>query len=478
MLTTYLGFALGAVNTLFLFTYFLSKSEYGLVGYVTSTATILSPVVAFGVHHTFIRFHSRYDDSGEQSRFHFMLLLLPLLTIIPMTFIGIVAYEALVRWLSRENEIVGEYVWLIFITAIAMAYFEIAYAWARVHLRTVAGNFLKEVFHRAGVMALLGMMYLEWIDFKQLMYGIFIVYFLRMVLMLASAFVVYRPVLRMGFPTDRFEILRYSLYILVSGSVASLMIDLDKFMINQYLPIGEIAVYNVAIFTATVIAIPYRAMYQIVSPLTAQYINQRKESDLHRLYHQSTVNIYLISVIIFILIVSNATQLYRLLSDESYAAGISVLMIVSVVKLSDALVGISNAILFNSVYYRTILYLGIGLVLAGIGLNSWLIPIFGINGAAIATLIAFLFYNILKIIVVYQKFKLHPFSPEVLRTSVFAVLMLLVFIGFDFSFHPLVNIVLKSFSILIISFLVIIYGRLSNDFLERFRKILKLKKGD
>nr|WP_231552301.1 hypothetical protein [Capnocytophaga canimorsus] len=44
ILTTYLGFAIGAINTLFLFTYFLSKSQYGLVSYITSTATIfISP---------------------------------------------------------------------------------------------------------------------------------------------------------------------------------------------------------------------------------------------------------------------------------------------------------------------------------------------------------------------------------------------------------------------------------------------------
>ena len=45
VVATYLGFAIGALNTLFLFTYFLSKAQYGLVSYVTSTATILSPFI-------------------------------------------------------------------------------------------------------------------------------------------------------------------------------------------------------------------------------------------------------------------------------------------------------------------------------------------------------------------------------------------------------------------------------------------------
>ena len=62
VIATYFGFAIGALNTLFLFTYFLSKSEYGLVSYVTSTATILSPLIAFGVHNTLIRYYTAYQD--------------------------------------------------------------------------------------------------------------------------------------------------------------------------------------------------------------------------------------------------------------------------------------------------------------------------------------------------------------------------------------------------------------------------------
>ena len=167
VIATYFGFAIGALNTLFLFTYFLSKSEYGLVSYVTSTATILSPLIAFGVHNTLIRYYTAYQDKKEQARFSLMLCFLPLLIIVPATFIGVSCYEEIAQWLSAKNEEVRPYVLLIFLTSVVMAYFEMAYAWARVQLKTVFGNFLKEVFHRIGVMLLLLAIYLEWIDFQQ-----------------------------------------------------------------------------------------------------------------------------------------------------------------------------------------------------------------------------------------------------------------------------------------------------------------------
>jgi len=314
----------------------------------------------------------------------------------------------------------------------------------RVQLKTVFGNFLKEVFHRVGVMLLLVAVYFGVIDFHQLMWGVFWVYALRMFLMFISAFYVRRPTFAWGLPQGKKEVFLYSLFVILSGSVASVLMDIDKFMLNQYLPISEIAVYNVAIFTATVIAIPYRSMYQIVSPLTAQFMNQQKPQELADLYKRSTVNTYFVSMVICVLIVVNAQQCYALLPDKDYSTGLWVLIIISVVKLSDALVGFSNAVLLNSPYYRTVLFLGVFLVIGAVLMNRWLIPLYGINGAGVATLIAFSSYNLLKSVFVYRKYGLQPFYKEILQTTLFGLVVIGGFFFWDFPFHPLVNIGLKS----------------------------------
>ncbi|WGU71294.1 hypothetical protein QIU18_05320 [Capnocytophaga canimorsus] len=166
----------------------MSKSQYGLVSYITSTATILSPLIAFGVHQTYIRFYATYDNTNERSRFNFMLFLLPWAVIIPLVFVGYLSYEHLVVWLSSKNAEVGNYLPVIFFTGITMAYFEIGYAWARVQLQTVAGNFLKEVFHRVGILLLLVAFYFKLMTFEVLVQGVFWVYFLRMICMFVLVF--------------------------------------------------------------------------------------------------------------------------------------------------------------------------------------------------------------------------------------------------------------------------------------------------
>ncbi|GJH40858.1 polysaccharide biosynthesis protein [Capnocytophaga sp. HP1101] len=470
VLATYLGFAIGALNTLFLFTYFLSKNEYGLVSYVTSTATILSPLIAFGVHNTLIRYYTAYQDKKEQAQFNLMLCFLPLWVIVPATIIGAISYEAIAQWLSAKNEEVRDYVLLIFLTSVTMAYFEMAYAWTRVQLKTVFGNFLKEVFHRVGVMMLLLAIYFQLIDFHQLMWGVFWVYALRMLLMFMSAFYIRRPQFAWGLPKNRREVFLYSLFVILSGSVASVLMDIDKFMLNQYLPISEIAVYNVAIFTATVIAIPYRSMYQIVSPLTAQFMNQNKPQELADLYKRSTVNTYFVSMVICVLIIVNAQQCYALLPDKDYSAGLAVLIIVSVVKLSDAFMGFNNAVLLNSPYYRTVLFLGVFLVIGTVLMNMWLIPLYGINGAGLATLLAFTSYNLLKAAFVYRKYGLQPFNKATIQTTLFGAVAIVGFFFWDFSFHPLVNIFLKSVLVGGVSVLFLLKFNLSEDLARLIRQ--------
>ena len=88
-LYTYIGFIVGAINTLFFYTNFLSETYYGLVGYLLSTATILMPLMAFGVHNTLVKFYSSYTDVVQQQRFTFMMFLLPLAIILPVGALGL-----------------------------------------------------------------------------------------------------------------------------------------------------------------------------------------------------------------------------------------------------------------------------------------------------------------------------------------------------------------------------------------------------
>jgi O-antigen/teichoic acid export membrane protein len=86
------------------------------------------------------------------------------------------------------------------------------------------------------------------------------------------------------------EIMVYTFFIILSGSVATLLLDIDKIMLNQYIKIENIAYYSVATYIALVISVPSRAMHQIVYPITAKLMHDNKHDELNDLYKKTSIN--------------------------------------------------------------------------------------------------------------------------------------------------------------------------------------------
>jgi len=471
-ITTYIGFGIGAINTLFLYTEFMSEQYYGLVTYILSTAYVMMPLLAFGAHNTLVKFYSSYKSRNNVNSFLTWMLFLPLLMIIPLGLIGYIAFEVISNFLSDTNPIIKDYVWLIYIAAIAFSYFEVFYSWTKVHMNSVFGNFMKEVFHRAGVMVLLFCLYFKVITIETFIYTVVGVYVLRMLIMKFYAYYIRRPIFRFGKLPNTKAVLKYSTLIIIAGSVANIILEIDKFMIGQYIEIEKVAYYGVAIYIATVIGVPARSMHQITNPLTAKLLNEGDQDRLKVLYNKSSLNLFVISGLIFLLIILNINQLYELIPDK-YTGGLIVVLLISVAKLSDNIIGNNNAILFNSDYYRVVLALGVLLAVMVVFFNAILIPDYGINGAAFATFMSVIVYNFTKVAFVYYKFKISPFCVNTLKTLVLIVVLATVFYFWEFPFHPIINIGLKSILIGLSYGLIVYRMNLSEDISAILNKFLK-----
>lgn len=440
---TYLGFGIGAINVLFLFTNFISDTYFGLITFMLSTANIMMPLMAFGTNNTLIKFYSIFKTRQSQNSFLTLMLFLPLAIIIPLGLIGHLSFNTISNWISQTNPIIKDYYWLIYVSAIAFAYFEVFYAWSRVQMQSVFGNFMKEVFHRIGTTILLFCLYYDFLNVEELIYSIVGVYLLRMIIMAIYAFGLRHPVLKFHKFKSLSKVLKYTALIIVAGSVANLILEIDKFMLGYYVDIEKVAYYGVAIYIASVIGVPLRSLHQIISPVTAKLLNEKDTVELKKLYQKSSLNLYIISGFIFLLIILNINELYMLI-PEKFSGGLIIVILIGVAKLMDSILGNNNAILFNSDYYRMALLLGVFLVIITIGFNIIFIPLFGINGAAFATFIAVLLYNLAKILFVQYAFKMTPFTIDTLKTTGLIIVSVLVFYFWEFPFHSIINIGLKT----------------------------------
>lgn len=443
LVTTYAGFGIGAINTLFLFTYFLEQEYYGLVSFLLSAANLIWPFMAFGVHSTLVKFFSFYKTREEKDRLLNLVLFLPLVVSGGLGIVGLMSYEFLLNYFADGNSLVQPYIWLIFVIAVATAYFEVFFAWSKVHFRSVFGNVMKEVFHRLCISLLLFAVYFEVISVPWFIYGVAFVFVFRSLVMAFYAFNLYSPKINFQFPQNLSSVLKYTSLILIAASVAMVLLDLDKVMIEHYLPIENVAIYGIMVYIATVISVPQKAMHQITHPMTAEMLNLKDKEGLGKLYKKSSINLLIVSGFIFILIISNVRQLYELIPEE-YELSILVVLLISLVKLYDNLLGNNNSILFNSDYYRIVLAIGVFLAILAFVFNIIFIPLYGIEGAAIASFLAFGLYNSSKIYLVYTKFRLIPFVSKTWLVLGFTIALSSGFYIWDFPFHPLISITLKS----------------------------------
>ncbi len=283
---------------------------------------------------------------------------------------------------------------------------------------------------------------------------------------------VYKPTFQFKLPYNLKEIISFSIYILVAGSAAGILLEIDKFMIPQMEKLPEVAYYAVGIYIASVIAIPARAMQQITSPIIAKGMNENKLDEISKLYKQSSINLLVVGGLFFLLINLNINELYQIIDKPQFAKGVWVVLIISFAKVMELALGTGNAILVNSKFYKLFFYISLAMALSVIVLNHWLIAIMGINGAALATFIVVVVYGVIKIIVIKIKLNIQPFS---IKTIQLILVISILFIGFrliNFNFNPVINIGLKSLIIVVIYLIIMNKMKISNDISELIVKYL------
>jgi O-antigen/teichoic acid export membrane protein len=474
-LILFLGFAIGGVNVLFLFTHFLHEDYFGLVTFLLSAANILLPLLVFGMQHTIIKFYSSYKTKIEKDAFLISTLFIPLLLIIPIGLLGAFFYETIANWLSSENILIKKYTYLIFITAILMGYFEVFYSWTKVQFNSVFGNFVKEIFARVCTTILLFAVYFKWITNEEFIYAIVIVYAIRTLLMKLYALYVYQPKFYFKTPSNLKEILSFSLYIVVAGSAAGLLLEVDKFMIPKIEQIAEVAYYSVGIYIASVVAIPTRAMQQITTSITAKDMNENNIVEVEKLYKQTSINLLVIGGLLFLLINLNVADLYLLINKPQFTKGILIVLIISLAKLMELALGTANAILVNSKYYKIFFYLSLAMAISVIILNNWLIKLIGINGAALASLLVVILYSVIKVLYINFKLNIQPLSLNTVKLVGLIMVVFGLFYFWNFSFHPLVNIGLNCILISGLYLLLIKKVAVSTDINLLIKKYFKVK---
>tara|TARA_Y100001980_G_C14547826_1_gene328636 strand:- start:224 stop:1702 length:1479 start_codon:yes stop_codon:yes gene_type:complete len=477
-LSIFFAFFLGAINTLFLYPSILTEQFYGLITALLAFSNIIQPILSFGVQHTIIKFYSNCKDKMEQNSLLIYSVVFPFILILFFSIFFNLKYDLISNYLSSKNSLIKKYIFFIILISISTSYFEVFYSWLKIKRKTIFGNFMKEVYPRLLTFTLLILYFFLLIDINEFIIYFIVGYYLRLVIIIIKASFNHSLSLsKISFSRDWFV---YSGYIFLSAFAASILIDIDKSMISQFLTIENVAYYSIGAFIAALVDIPSRGLFQIINPMVSEVLSKNNLQRLKNLLEKSALNLFLVSGLIFLLINLNISDLYKIIeklyNTDSYSVGIPIVLIISISKLISSTTGCINSIITNSKYYYYILFFSFGSAIVVFILNIYFISFYGIIGAAISTLIVLTVFNFLKLILVYNKFKIHPFNKNFLKILLLIVSIYFITSFINFNMNPYFQITLRSILILFVYLYFLFYFNLSED-IKKLMIDLKKKSG-
>jgi O-antigen/teichoic acid export membrane protein len=202
-------------------------------------------------------------------------------------------------------------------------------------------------------------------------------------------------------------------------------------------------------------------------------------SHVEELYKKSSTNLFLVGAYLYTLMIFCLPSLFQISTrPDTFQGGLLIFIFLGAGKVIDLITSVNSAIIGFSKYYKYNLFFILFLGVANIFLNYYLIGKYGVIGAAAATMIALALFNILKLVFIYRKFKIHPFSFSTFKIMLLFVGLFILLFLINFQINPYLNIILNGLSITVLAAIVSYYWQISpeaNLFLEGIIKRLQKK---
>ncbi len=474
----YIGMAFGFVLILFVYPKYLSPEEIGLVRVIIDIAALLSPYILLGVPNTYVRYFPYFlDDKTKLAVFRFYSILIP--SISTLIFLGIykLCEGFLIASFKAQSELLIEFLDFIPILIFIMGGNQILRAFYRSELDIVTPNFYESILLRIFFGAAVLSYYYFQLEVKWLVYFFLIAHAVIFILMIIGFVVDSNFKIAFNRSLTKIEvnqIIVFGLFVTANTLTGAVILRLDTWMLSSLSGLAATGIYSVAMQMGTVIDLPKRSFSQITTPVISQSFKDNDWKQIKEIYHKTSLNQLLIGGFIFIVVWSNAHDLFSLIPNgEEYAAGIWVLLYIGLSKLFSIATGSTMEILQVSKYYRHTIWISLSLVFSAILLNLWLIPIYGITGAAIASAVAQLLHNLILLFFVWWKLKMQPFNIQNLYGLLFLGALMSIFYLFVFNLNPIVNVAIRSMIAALIMALGILYLPISEDLRQMLKMVLK-----
>jgi len=203
------------------------------------------------------------------------------------------------------------------------------------------------------------------------------------------------------------KILKQSIPLLFAQSLMLVMQWIDQFMLGYFMDEGKVAVYFTAVKIATLVYLPAIAFNTIIASKIPTWFFTNQIDLAKNEIKKAGLYSFILSIPLFIILFFGSSLLLGLHGD-SFEEGESVIRIILISQMFNSYTAAVGYCLELTGHQNKFLQITLYGCLINVILNYLLIPIIGLNGAAIATALALVLINFGFVIQVKKIYKFWP----------------------------------------------------------------------
>lgn len=476
------GAILGAVNV-YLSTFVLTKVELGFQTNVIHVGAILQIFMMLGTGSALSIYIQKYKvDDVRRKVLLSLAFLTTFFTTILFTLIYVGFKEQVIGLYQLSDQVyVRKFYYWVPVLVLIWSFMTLFELYLVSQIKVAISAFAKEVLLRICNLALLGALFLQFINFNQFIIGSVVMY---LVPVLVLFFFSYRTK-GFGFSTnwkifskEEYKgIIHFSWYHLLFVAALNILGFLDTLMLAplDINGMSSIAIYSRAVFIVGVMMIPYRAMSISSLPVLNQAYIDNDIPKLHDLFSRAGVNILIVAIAMTLVIgcnLDNAVSIF----PKGYEAIKPLVLILMVGRVIDMITGLNNEMISISKYYKFNFRVSILLLIMVVLFNRILIPEYGMYGAAWGVTSALAIFNILKLLFLWNKMNLHPFTKGSLGVVAAGLVAGLAGYFFPYVLNPVIDTLVRTLVITIAYISMLVWLKPSPDINVYIKSVLSSRR--
>ena len=472
----YIGVFIGFLTSSIVFPYILTTEQIGLTATLILYSTVFAQFWTLGFNSVTIRMFSYFRNyENKHNHFFFLVFVVTIVGCIFSVFSYFILEPYIIRINIKNAPLFVKYIHYVLPLIISTLIFYNLDSYYTVLYKTVRGIFLKELVQRILILAALYIYFIKVINFENFIIGYIIAISLPslmfVILLIMEGEFVIKPKLDFISKDLSKSMINVGLFGILTTLVGSANIQIDKAMASSMMSLAATGIYATVLTFPLLIKVPSRAILKISSAIIADAWKRNDLLEITKIYLTTSINQFVIGLLIFIGIWANADNIFEILGSE-FEAGRYVLLFVGLAFVFEMATGASSQIIAYSKHYRYLTWFtAIMLVMVFIS-NLIFIPLFQITGVALASAITTIAFTLIKVYFLYRKYKIHPFNIKFAYLTCIGLVVYLLSCLMPAMDNFIVDIIIRSGGISFIFMVLIFVMKISPEVNE---KIIELK---